>query len=87
VSFESTSSHFFVGATHVSLTGGLFLAQPFLSLSSPKNYWLIFFVVDILTLVFILLVFNFFLNYFVKVLFIFNFIIQFQFVMYYFFSI
>jgi len=86
VSFESTLSHLLVGATHVSLAGGLSLAQPFLSLISPENYCLILFVVDILTLIFILLVFNFFLNYFVKFLFIFNFIIQFQFVMYYFFQ-
>jgi hypothetical protein len=64
VLFELTPSHFLVDATHVSLASGLSLAQPFLSLSSSENYCLILFVVDILTLVFILLVFYFFLTIF-----------------------
>ena len=50
----------------------------FFSLSSSKNYKLVRFVVDILTLVIIFLIFKFLLDLYIKVLFVFNFIIQSQ---------
>jgi hypothetical protein len=53
---------------------------PFLfSFSSPKNYILIIFIVDILTWVLILLILNFCSWFFIKVLFVFNSVHQFQF--------
>jgi len=53
--------------------------ETFFSLSSLENKRLVLFVIDILTPVLFLLIFNFILDLFIKVLFIFNFFHQFQF--------
>ena len=58
----------------------------FFFFSSPSKLHVVLFVVDISTRP-ILLIFNFYSWFFVKVLFVFNFVNQFQFDIYYFFSI
>jgi hypothetical protein len=55
----------------------------FFSLSYRKRYILAIFVFDILILILIFLIFNFFLDNFINVLFIFNLVFQLQFVIYY----
>ena len=69
-----------IGSSGVVCYQKIFFFFPFLfSFSSPKNYILIIFIVDILTWVFIFLILNFCSWFFIKVLFVFNFVHQFQF--------
>jgi len=75
-----TPSFFFWCSTCQRWWRSLSLIELFFNffLSSPENYKLVRFVVDILTLVIIFLIFKFLLDLYIKVLFVFNFIIQSQ---------